>query len=139
MPAPAAITVRYMGGDRLVAAVRGHELATDQPVADGGDDSAPTPTELFVASLASCVAFYAERFLRRHRLPAEGLSVSCGYEWAENPHRVGLLELSVHAPGLPEERRAAFERVVEHCTVHSSLLHAPEVRIRIAATSTAAA
>ena len=41
--------------------VRGHELATDQPVADGGDDTAPTPTEMFVGALAACVGYYAGR------------------------------------------------------------------------------
>lgn len=133
------ITVEYEGGDRLRLEARGHALYSDQPVEDGGEDSAPTPTELFVMSLASCVAFYAERFLRRHRLSTEGLSVSCAYGWAEGPHRVGSLELSIHAPGLSDERRVAFERVVERCTIHNTLLHPPEVRIRIGAHSTAAA
>lgn len=138
MPAPAAITVRHTGGDRLVATVRNHHVSSDQPVEDGGEDSAPTPTELFVVSLASCVAFFAERFLRRHRLPADGLAVSCAYEWAENPHRVGMLELTVDAPGLPEDKRVALERVVEHCTIHNTLLHPPEVRIRLGAAAKAA-
>lgn len=40
-----AIAIRYVGCDRLHIEVRGHELFTEQPV----DDSAPTPTELFVA------------------------------------------------------------------------------------------
>jgi uncharacterized OsmC-like protein len=35
-----------------------------QPMADGGQDGA-TPTELLVASLASCIAFYAGRCLLR--------------------------------------------------------------------------
>jgi organic hydroperoxide reductase OsmC/OhrA len=36
-----------------------------------------TPTELFAASLAACVAFYAGRFLRRHGLTADWLRVDC--------------------------------------------------------------
>jgi uncharacterized OsmC-like protein len=39
----------------MLVTVRGHEIRSDQPVGDGGDDSAPTPTELLVASLAGCV------------------------------------------------------------------------------------
>ena len=62
------IKVRHEEGDRFRVSIRGHELFVDQPVDDGGQDSAPTPTELFVAGLASCVAFYAGRFLRRHDL-----------------------------------------------------------------------
>jgi putative redox protein len=126
------IAVTHEGGDRLRIETRGHVLFTDQPVEDGGNDTAPTPTEMFVSSLAACVAFYAERFLRRHRLPTEGLKVVADYQWAENPHRVGEINLDVEAPGLSEVKREAFARVIEHCTVHNSLNHPPAIRLSIA-------
>jgi putative redox protein len=125
------IAVTYVGGDRLHIDVRGHELSADQPVEDGGGDTAPTPTELFLASLTACVGFYAERFLRRHNLSTEGLKVGCTYGWAENPHRVGAIELTVDAPGITTAKREAFARVIEHCTVHNTLDHPPEVRINL--------
>ena len=57
-PAPFTnITVQHEDGDRFQVLVRGHRLVIDQPVADGGTDAGPTPTELFVAGLASCVGF----------------------------------------------------------------------------------
>jgi len=62
------IAVTHVSGDRFAIQVRGHRLVVDQPVADGGQDAGPTPTELFVGSLAACVAFYARRFLARHDL-----------------------------------------------------------------------
>lgn len=77
------IAVTLAGRDRLQIETRGHVLFTDQPVEDGGDDTAPTPTEMFVSSLAAFVAFYAERFLRRNGLPTEGLKVVADYQWAE--------------------------------------------------------
>jgi putative redox protein len=127
------VTVRHLGGDRLRIQVRGHELLTDQPVEEGGEDTAPTPTELFLASLAACVEFYAERFLRRHELPTEGLAVTCDWEWAHSPMRVGRVELTVDAPGLLPERYQAFERVIEHCTIHNTLRQPPEVRFKVLA------
>lgn len=126
------IEVSYVGSDRLRIEVRGHELFTDQPVGDGGEDTAPTPTELFVASLAACIALYAERFLRRHSLSTDGLKISCEYQWSENPHRVGEIDLVVDAPGLTPEKREAFSRVIEHCTVHNSLEHPPRVQVHLA-------
>ncbi|WP_405522034.1 OsmC family protein [Streptomyces canus] len=42
---------------------------------DGGTDTAPTPTELFAASLATCVAFSPGRHLQRHGLHRHGLRV----------------------------------------------------------------
>ena len=50
------MTVRHQGGDRFEIDVRGHRVIVDQPSGAGGSDKGPTPTELFVAGLASCVA-----------------------------------------------------------------------------------
>jgi len=58
--------IRFVAGEAYEVTVRGHRLVVDQPADAGGQDSAPTPTELFLASLATCVAFYAGRFLTRH-------------------------------------------------------------------------
>jgi putative redox protein len=135
----ATIRAEHRGGDRLLVSVRGHTLYSDQPVEDGGGDTAPTPTELFLAGLAGCVAFYAERFMRRHGLTTEGLAVTCHYGWAERPHRVGKIALDVEAPSVTADKREAFMRVIEHCTVHNTLLVPPEVRLRITSPSEAAA
>ena len=126
------IAVTHSGRDRLRIETRGHVLFTDQPVEDGGEDTAITPTEMFVSSLAACVAFYAERFLRRHELPTEGLKVTADYRWAENPHRVGEIVLDVKAPGLTEVKREAFERVIDRCTVHNTLRASPVVNVNLA-------
>jgi putative redox protein len=95
---PSAVVVRHLEHDRLQIRVGGFELSADQPVQDGGDGTAPSPTELFLAGVAACVAFFAERFLRRHDLTPGGLTVSCDFNWAENPHRIGEIELVVGAP-----------------------------------------
>jgi uncharacterized OsmC-like protein len=108
-------------------------------VEDGGTDSGPTPTDLFVAGLASCVGFYAERFLRRHGLGVEGLRVDCTYDIAkDHPARVASIALAVHAPGLPPSARGAFRAVIRHCTVHNSMRVAPRVQIDVALSELAA-
>ena len=71
-------------------------------------------------------------------LSAAGLAVTCNYCWAENPHRVGAIELRVAAPEMPAAKLAAFQRVLERCTVHNTLLHPPIVLIRMASSQPAA-
>ncbi|MGA2283367.1 MAG: OsmC family protein [Candidatus Dormibacteria bacterium] len=120
--------------DRFRITVRQHTLWVDQPVLDGGEDGAATPTELFVASLASCVAFYVRRFLARHGLPVAGLSVIADYDMAAQPARVGEVRLQVQLAGdLPPERRAALLAVAARCTVHNTVQHGLPVRIALAA------
>lgn len=134
-PAAASRTLRveHRGEDRFDIRVRGHDVSVDQPVADGGEDTAPTPTELFVVSLASCVAFYARRYLARHGLPAEGLVVESTFEMGARPARVAEIDLRLILPaGVPAGRREALLAVAEHCTVHNTLTTPPEVRITFA-------
>jgi len=135
-----SIAVRYEGHDRFEIGIRGHRVTVDQPRDAGGQDSGPTPTELFVASLAACVGFYAERFLRRHDLPAEDLEVRCDYEMSEDrPARVASVQIEVMTPTrLLPSRNEALRRVVEHCTVHNTIRLAPEMRVSVAARQRAA-
>jgi uncharacterized OsmC-like protein len=125
------IEVAHQDGDRYRIGIRGHEIVVDQPVADGGGDMGPTPTELFVAGLAGCVAHYGGRYLRRHDLSLDGFAVRCDFAFApDRPARVGSIAIDVTLPiGFPAERRAAFLAVIEHCTVHNSIQQRPEIHI----------
>ncbi len=126
------VRVQHLGGDRFAVAMRGHVLTVDQPVDAGGEDTAPTPTELFVAGLASCVAFYARRYLRRHGLPEDGLAVEARYGLGSRPARVSSISVVLTVPdGVPAERRDALLAVASHCTVHNSLLDPPEVKVEL--------
>lgn len=126
--------VRFVSGEAYEVAVRGHRVLVDQPADAGGADNAPTPTELFVASLATCVAFYAGRYLTRHGFSRDGLGVSVDFDMADDrPARVAVVRLTVRVPDdLPAERRPALQAVVSHCTVHNSLTTPPDVTIGLA-------
>lgn len=125
--------VEHRGGDKFDIAIRNHVVSVDQPVELRGEDSAPTPTELFIASLASCVAFYARRYLARHQLSSDGLVVEAQFTLATKPSRVGRIDISLQLPeGFPAERRDALLAVATHCTVHNSLETVPEVEIVLA-------
>jgi putative redox protein len=128
------LSVTHQTGDRFQVQVRGHRLLCDQPTSDGGTDQGPTPTELFVASLAACVGFYARRFLARHDLEAAGLRVEATYTMSpDRPARVDTITLRLLLPRpLEEHRRRALLAVVDHCTVHNSLRIPPEVRVMLA-------
>ncbi|NBM17781.1 OsmC family protein [Streptomyces sp. GC420] len=130
---PQLIDVSHVAGDAYAVEVRGHRLLVDQPVEIGGDDNAPTPTELFAASLATCVAFYAGRYLARHGVDRTGLRVRTEFTMAtDRPARVSELRVTVcPPPGLPEERHAAFLAVASHCTVHNTLHHPPEIAVEL--------
>ncbi|MGA5710435.1 OsmC family protein [Streptomyces cellulosae] len=126
------IDVTPVAGDVFEVRVRGHVLTVDQPRTEGGTDTAPTPVELFVASVASCSAHYAGRYLDRHGLSRDGLTVRVGFRMADDrPARVAALSVIVHAPSLPAERLTALRAVVSHCTVSNTLARTPEIQVYV--------
>ncbi len=136
-PATAAagrVEVAHVGGESYAITTRGHVLLADQPASSSGQDAAPTPTELLVAALASCVAYYAGQYLVRHGLDREGLLVTAEFTMAaDRPARVGAIGLRIVVPGgVPAERRAALLAVASHCTVHNTLRQEPRIAIDLA-------
>ena len=130
-----AMAVHPIGGDKYAIDIRGHHVRVDQPLDVGGDDTAPTPTELFVASLGLCVAFHAGRFLDRHGIDRTGFGVQVTWRMAEGrPARVGQIIITVTPPhAMPPERLPAYLAVAKGCTVHHSLTEPPTVDIALPA------
>lgn len=126
------IRVDHREGDLFAISVRHHTLLADQPLEEGGSDAGPTPTELLVVSLASCVAFYARRFLARHDLRSDGLSVLASFAMAARPARVSDIQVSITVPdGVPEDMHERLLAVASHCTVHNTFETPPRVTVSL--------
>jgi putative redox protein len=127
------ILVEHIAGTEYVATVRGHKVQVDQPLAGGGTDEAASPVELFVVSLATCVAYFAGQYLERHGLSRAGLAVHADYRKSDRPPaRVASINLRVIVPaGLPVGLVKPLRAVVSHCTVHNTLREPPTVDIKI--------
>jgi uncharacterized OsmC-like protein len=134
LPVTAAdVDVSYVDGEAYEIGVRDHRVRVDQPVPDGGDDRAPTPTELFVGSLAACVAFYAGRYLTRHGFGRDGMRVRATFTMSTGrPARVETIRVALSPPaGFPAERVPALLAVASRCTVHNSITHAPDITVTV--------
>lgn len=69
------IEVSFPGGRRVDARVGSHVVQTDQPPSLGGTNSAPSPFDLFLASIATCAGIYALGFCQSRGLSTEGLGL----------------------------------------------------------------
>lgn len=124
--------IQYAGGMKLIAHHRGHQVISDQTPKDGGDDTAFTPTELFIASLATCPMFYVLAFAKRRQIPVEGMTAEVDYEIVDNPRRVGKFSVTIHLPEpVSEPHRAALQRAAEQCLVHNTLVQPPPIVVRV--------
>lgn len=126
------LKVEFHGGTRFDIISGKHRIVSDQPEEDGGQDAGMSPTELFVGSIASCVAYFVGRFCARHEIPQDGLAVEAEWTMAETPHRVGAVSLAIRLPHrLTHDQKERLLRVAHGCTVHQSLAMPTSVSIRL--------
>lgn len=126
--------VTFPGGVAVDIAMNGHTIHTDQPPAVGGNDSGPTPFQLFLASIATCAGFYALRFCQERHLSTEGLGVTMDTERdATIPNKVSAIRLGITTPpGFPEKYRDALIRAVDHCAVKRAIAEPPAFDVKVA-------
>ena len=128
-----SLRVVYRGGARYDMGCRHHTVVSDQLVEDGGQDAGMSPVELFIGSLASCVANFVGRYCDRHQINCKGFTVEADWTMAEQPHRVGAVVLCIQLPeSLNPSERERLLRVVHGCTGHQLLAVPPYVEIALA-------
>lgn len=119
---PKELRVVFGENYRIDVEYKGFTIKTDQPVADEGGNTAPSPFDLFLASLATCAGYYALVFLRERKIPSEGLGVTMTYERPAGARLIEKIVIRVTPPaGFPQKYRAALIRSVDHCTVKAHL------------------
>jgi uncharacterized OsmC-like protein len=97
-----------------------------------------SPFHMLASSLAYCTFSVMYSWATHADLSADDLVIDVKWEFVEDPHRVGRMDLTFAWPSLPEKRRAAAARVAEMCTVHATLHHPPEITIKAAGSPAAA-
>lgn len=120
-------------GDMLFESKLGnHSLLIDVPPGMGGSDRAPTPPDIFVASLGSCVAAFVANYCQQAGIDATDMSVDVSFDKVENPTRLVNLAVTIIVPNAEcENRRKAMQRVAEHCPVHETIGSMHDVEMKI--------
>jgi len=122
--------ITFPGGVQVNAQFNGFEVASDQPERNGGQNSAPSPFDFFLASLGTCAGFFALRFCQQRELPTEGLRLQLTTERNAESKRLDRVEITMHLPeGFPEKYRSAIIRATDQCAVKKALLDPPEIEL----------
>ena len=122
------VRVSFPGGKRVDADLGSRVIHTDQPVSQGGGDTAPGPFDLFLASLATCAGFYVLSFCQTRGIPTDGLELVQHHRFDEITHRLSGVELTIHLPPtFPEKLRSAVVQAAAGCKVKRLLMAPPEV------------
>ena len=120
------INVTFPGNLKVEARVPGFTVSTDQPAAVGGDDTAPSPFHLFLASIASCAGFYVLSFLKQRGIDetSAGVTMTTGNDPITRMVAEVRIDIAL-PPEFPQKYRAAIVRAVDQCSVKRALAQPP--------------
>lgn len=100
-------------------------------------DQLYSPFHMLASGLAFCTYSVLASWASNAKVESDDIMIEVRWEFAEDPHRVGSIRMSVQWPSLPPQREKAAERVAEMCAIHATLLHSPTVDTTVAAGSAA--
>lgn len=130
MAGASEIVVTLPGGRRVDAQVGKHLVRTDQPLDNGGEDTAASPFQLFLASIGTCAGIFVQGFCAKRGLPTEGIRILERTHYAEDG-TLSRVELDIEVPaGFPEKYREALVRVADQCSVKKAIQLQPRFDVR---------
>lgn len=110
---------------RQVAHVRTHAIPVDELPAAGGDDTGPTPHDLYDAAVASCKALTVLWYANRKGIPVEGIEVAVDRDDADERKGTYRLRARLALTGaLTAAQRDELLAVAGKCPVHKLMTQA---------------
>jgi ribosomal protein S12 methylthiotransferase accessory factor len=119
--------IDFPGGQKVDAHFGPFTVETDQPPAS----SAPSPFEIFLASIGTCAGIYVLGFCHQRELPTDGIRIL----QRNHPNRatgmIDRIELEIQVPpSFPPQYYEALVRSAELCKVKKTLEHPPVFEVK---------
>lgn len=122
--------ITFEGGKVVTAHTHGHSIRTDQPLDNGGGNTAPAPFDLFLASIGTCAGIYVKSFCDNRSIPTEKIKI---IQKTEYNNETGLpvdITIDIQLPAdFPEKYRASVISVAELCKVKKSIANPPVFKV----------
>lgn len=97
---------------------RTHTFKADEPIEAGGTDTAATPTELLMGSLAACTAITVRMYAQRKQWDLGDVRVDVRYSSQPTPHMTKHITVT---GTLDDAQRARLAEIAESCPVSKLL------------------
>jgi putative redox protein len=125
-----AMEITFDGGKVITAHLSGHIIKTDQPISQGGQNSAPAPFELFMASIGTCAGIYVKSFCDQRDIPTENIKI---IQTAEYDKQTGLptnIKIEIRLPAdFPVKYKDAVVNSAQLCKVKKSIASPPKFEV----------
>ncbi len=118
--------ITFDGGKVVSAHIRGHVIRTDQAVEDGGENSAPSPYELFLASIGTCAGINVKSFCDQREIPTDNITL---IQHADYDNQTGLptkFKIEIQLPyDFPDKYKDAVINAAQYCKVKKTIASQP--------------
>ena len=122
--------IEYPGGKRVRSTYNGFAVDTDQPKKEGGSGAAPTPFDLFLASIGTCAGFYVISFCDNRKIPTKNIRITLRFDRNKKSHLMEKIDIDIYLPDdFPDKYRKPVIRAAEKCTVKRNILHPPIIQV----------
>ena len=114
------IQVVFPGEQRVDALMKSLVVETNQ------DNTAPSPFDLFLASIGTCAGIYVLRFCQQRGLPTDNIKVIQRLRSNPATRMIDHIELDIQVPpDFPEKYKDALVRAANLCAVKKHLESPP--------------
>ena len=127
------IKITFTGGKKVNAEIDGMVIPTDQPKKYGGEGSAPTPYDHFLASIGTCAGIYVLSFCEERKISTDRISLVERFETEKRGDKVVLTKIILEVivpPEFPEKYHNALIKVIDQCAVKKTIMNPPKFAIR---------
>ena len=105
-------------------------IPSDQP-APFGEDTAPSPFDVFLSGVAACTAYFAQRYCRKWNLSHEGIRVELDPVFNAQ-HALTDVRLRLTVPkDFPRDHLPGLLRNASACPVKKALENPPSVALEV--------
>lgn len=127
------LTIKKEEGLAFSVKIRGHKFIVDMPKEYGGEDKGPSPADLLVSALGSCMAMHMALYGQTAGLSCAGLELNLVYNMTDEggKKRIANITVDIHMPQDMKSREAAFLRAGQNCLVRNTLEKCPEIDVAV--------
>lgn len=125
------IDIHFGSKTEVIAKVRDFEILTDQPVKAGGQNSAPDPFTLFLASVGTCAGYYTLKYCQSHGIDQADVRLKLTAIRDIQTRKLTKLRTDVHLPeGTDPQHQEGIRTAIDECAVKKAMQDLPTFEVR---------
>ncbi len=112
----------FAGKKKINALLNNFEIKTDLPEEHQGENTQPSPYDLFLASMGCCAGIFIKNYCDQRGLSVEGMKLEQNVVWSDEKGRIGKIMTKIYLPqDFPQSHETGIIRAANICKVKKQL------------------